>query len=83
MTEREICTMYREAKNRNAQLQIMAELNNVSRNEIIMILVRNGEKLSSRVIEQLFRRLDTLDAQIHEREKEYREIVKVLSGGKI
>jgi predicted patatin/cPLA2 family phospholipase len=75
--------MYREAKNRNAQLQIMAELNNVSRNEIIMILVRNGEKLSSRVIEQLFRRLDTLDAQIHEREKEYREIVKVLSGGKI
>ena len=35
MTEREICIMYREARNQNTQLQILAELNDVNRNEII------------------------------------------------
>ena len=45
MTEREICIMYREARNQNTQLQVLAELNDVSRNEIIRILVKNGEKL--------------------------------------
>lgn len=82
MTEREICIMYRDAKNQNTQLQILADLNGTSRIEIIKILVRNGEKLPSRVISQLCRRLDVLDAQIHEREREYREIVQALSGGK-
>ena len=81
MTEREICIMYREAKNQNSQLQILAELNDVSRNEIIRILVKNGEKLPSRVINQLYKRLDVLEAQISEREKEYKEIVRALNGG--
>ena len=78
MTEREICIMYREAKNQNSQLQILAELNDVSRNEIIRILVKNGEKLPSRAISQLYKRLDVLEAQISEREKEYKEIVRAL-----
>lgn len=65
--------MYRDARNQNTQLQILAELNDVSRNEIIRILVKNGEKLPSRVINQLYKRLDVLEAQISEREKEYRE----------
>lgn len=81
MTEREICIMYREAKNQNSQLQILAELNGVSRNEIIRILVKNGEKLPSRAINQLYKRLDVLEAQISEREKEYKEIVRALNGG--
>lgn len=81
MTEREICIMYREAKNQNSQLQILAELNDVSRNEIIRILVKNGEKLPSRAINQLYKRLDVLEAQISEREKEYKEIVRALNGG--
>ncbi len=81
MTEREICIMYREARNQNTQLQILAELNDVNRNEIIRILVKNGEKLPSRVINQLYKRLDVLEAQISEREKEYREIVQALNGG--
>lgn len=81
MTEREICIMYREARNQNTQLQILAELNDVSRNEIIRILVKNGEKLPSRAINQLYKRLDVLEAQISEREKEYKEIVRALNGG--
>lgn len=52
----------------------------MSRNEIIRILVKNGEKLPSRVINQLYKRLDVLEAQISEREKEYREIVRALKG---
>lgn len=82
MTEREICLSYREAKNRNTQLQVLAELNGTSRVRIIGILLKNGEKLSDRVISQLYKRLDVLDAQISEREREYREIVQALSGGK-
>ena len=72
--------MYRDARNQNTQLQILAELNDVSRNEIIRILVKNGEKLPSRVINQLYKRLDVLEAQISEREKESREIVRAVNG---
>ena len=54
----------------------------MSRIEIIKILVRNGETLPSRAINQLYKRLDALEAQISEREKEYREIVQALNGGK-
>jgi cell division protein FtsB len=82
VTEREICIMYRGAKNQNAQIQILVDLSSMSRIEIIKILVRNGEKLPSRAINQLYKRLDALEAQISEREKEYREIVQALNGGK-
>ena len=80
MTEREICRSYREAKKQNVQLQILAELNGVSRVRIIGILLRNGETVSSSVIKQLYKRLETLEAQISEREKEYLEIAQALSG---
>ena len=82
MTEREICTSYRNAAKQTAQIQILAELNGMSRMQIITILLRNGEKLPERTINQLYKRLDDLDAQISEREREYREIVKALNGGK-
>lgn len=64
----------------NLQLQILAELNGVSRVRIIGILLRNGETVSSSVIKQLYKRLETLEAQISEREKEYLEIAQALSG---
>lgn len=80
MTEKEICLMYREAKNKDIQLNILAELNDVNRNEIIRILVKNGNELSQRVINQMYKRLDVLDMQISERQKEYREIVRALNG---
>lgn len=72
---------YREAKNRDTQLQVLAELNSMSRVRIIGILVKNGEKVSDKVTNQLYKRLDVLDAQISEREREYREIVRALNGG--
>lgn len=79
MTEREICLMYRGAKNQDLQLQILAELNGVSRNEIIRILMQNGEKIPSHVIRKLYRRLEALEAQISEKEREYREIAQALN----
>ncbi|MCX4292248.1 MAG: hypothetical protein OSJ36_10715 [Odoribacter sp.] len=53
----------------------------MSRVRIIGILVKNGEKVSDKVANQLYKRLDVLDAQISEREREYREIVQALNGG--
>lgn len=70
-----------EARNQVTQLQVLAELNDTDRNQIIGILVKNGETIPERVISQLYRRLDTLNAQISEREREYRGIVRALSGG--
>lgn len=69
VTEKEICLMYREAKNKDLQLSILAELNDVSRNEIIRILVKNGDKLSVRVINQLYKRLDVRCADYRETER--------------
>lgn len=82
MTEWEICLSYREAKNRNTQLQVLAELNGTSRVRIIGILLKNGEKLPDRVIGKLYKQLDVLETQISEREREYREIVQALKGRK-
>lgn len=41
-TPNEICRAYRLAKDRTKQIQIMAELNGVSKEEIIKTLVRGG-----------------------------------------
>lgn len=80
MTEREICISYREAKHKRKQIPIIADLSEKSRQEIIGILLRNGENVMKQDIEHLYKRLDTLDAQIAEREREYRAIVKALTG---
>lgn len=81
MTEHEICSLYRGARNKATQLQVLAELNDIGRNRIIEILVKNGEEIPDRVTRQLYRRLDALDTQISEREKEYNSIVRALNGG--
>lgn len=80
MTEREICLSYREAKDKKKQIPILADLSELSKPEIIGILLRNGESVAKQDIERLYKRIDTLDAQITEREKEYRAIVKALTG---
>lgn len=80
MTEREICLSYREAKDKRKQIPILADLSQMSRPEIIGILLRNGESVAKQDIERLYKRLDTLDAQIADREREYRAIVKALTG---
>lgn len=43
MAENEICRRYRQSIDRGEQIQILAELNCVPRQEIIRILVHNGE----------------------------------------
>lgn len=80
MTEYEICCLYRESRNHVTQLQILAELNATDRNQIIGILVKNGEEIPERVIGQLYKRLDELDAQISALEKEYKGIIRALNG---
>lgn len=82
MTEKEICRSYRGAKHKGQQIQILAELNSVKNLEIIKILVRNGEKLPASTVNTLFKRLDKLDMQILELEREYKEIAAALKGEK-
>lgn len=80
MTDREICSMYRWAKNKGEQIQILSELNEMEPLEIISILVKNKEKLPKSVLNRLYKKLDILNMQILEKEKEYRGIVQALGG---
>lgn len=82
MSEREICSDYRNAKDRNEQIKVMAELNGIDRMEVMRILVKNGERLTCRVSGQLERRLETLNRKIAKLEQEYREITWIINGGK-
>ena len=97
MPDEEICRRYRQSIDRGEQIQILAELNCVPREEIIRTLVRNGEKVrlplptrgkkrntemtDKEYTAALFHRLDVLDREIAKREREYREIVAVMQGG--
>ena len=62
------------------QIQILTELTCKSKYQIIGILLRNGEKVPKSIENQLYKRLDALDAQIFECEMEYKEIVTALTG---
>lgn len=59
---------------------ILTELTCKSKYQIIGILLRNGEKVPKSIANQLYKRLDALDAQIFECEMEYKEIVTALTG---
>lgn len=83
MTEREICLSYQRARNPNAQLEILAELNGVDRKDIIKILIEHGEKLPRPAIKWLHKRLDMLKRQIAEREQEYKEKAMKQSYGRL
>lgn len=82
MSEREICSDYRNAKDRNEQITVLAELNGIGRIDVIRILVKNGERLTCKVSSQLERRLDTLNGKIAKLEQEYHEITWLINGGK-
>jgi TolA-binding protein len=75
--------MYREAKDQDKQLQILAELSGKSKAEVIKILIQNGEKLSDKEVGRMHKQLDKLNAKIVELEKEYREIAQTLEYRKI
>lgn len=80
MTDREICYSYRSARHKAQQIQILAELNGTNNLEIIKVLVRNGEKLPASTVNALYKRLDKLDMQILELEREYKAIAAALKG---
>lgn len=96
MTDGEICRDYHNAKDRSEQIQILADRNVTSRDKIIKVLLRNGEKVmiplarrgkrrkremtEKEYYRALFKRLDHLDAVIAEAESEYRDIVAVIKG---
>ncbi len=80
MTAREICYSYRSAKHKAQQIQILAELNGVDSLEIIKVLVHGGEQLPDSMVNKLFKRLDKLEMEIREREREYKAIAAALKG---
>ena len=80
MTAREICYSHRSAKHKAQQIQILAELNGVDSLEIIKVLVHGGEQLPDSMVNKLFKRLDKLEMEIREREREYKAVAAALKG---
>lgn len=80
MTDYEICYSYRNAKCQEQQIQVLADLNATEKTQIIAVLIKNGEEIPGKITKRLYKRLDTLEKQIREREREYREIAAALKG---
>lgn len=68
------------ARHKAQQIQILAELNDTDSLEIIKALVRGGERLPDSTVNKLFKRLDKLEMEIREREREYKAIAAALKG---
>ena len=80
MTAREICRSYHNARHKAQQIQILAELNGVDSLEIIKVLAHGREELPDSTVNKLFKRLDKLEMEIREREREYKAIAAALKG---
>ena len=81
MTEWEICSSYKHAKYKNRQIGVLAELNGMDWIAVVGILVRNGEKIPRETITRMYKKLDALEIQIAEKEREYERIAGILQGG--
>lgn len=91
MTRGEITRAYRQSRDKGAQVNILAELNMVSRIRIIEILSENGEEVrislpsrgkkrtkefsESEYRKALIKRMDELEVRIVQLETEYKEII--------
>ena len=98
MGKSEICRSHREAQNRAEQIQVLAELNGVSREQIIRILLDGGEdvrvtvngkrwaeirKMSdAQYAAALKSKMRALETGIKKKEEQYREFSMVLEGVK-
>lgn len=80
MSVGEICRDYRWSKNQDEQIRILSDLNVADPVEIILILHENGEQLTNHAHSQLQRRMDVLNSEIVDREREYRRIVAAVNG---
>ena len=81
MIASEICRSYHSARHKAQQIQILAELNDTDSLEIIKVLVHGGEELPDSTVNKLFKRLDKLEMEIREREREYKAIAAALKAG--
>lgn len=80
MSDGEICREYRWARNQDEQIRVLSDLNVADPVEIILILHENGEQLTNHAHSQLQQRLDVLNDEIVDREREYRRIAAALNG---
>ncbi len=80
MTEKEICSSYRKGSKPSEQIKILTELTLMSKAQIIGILLKNGENVPKKITDELFKRMDKLEDEIADREREYTEIAKALKG---
>lgn len=83
MTDQEICISYKGARRSNEQVQILADLNDASKTEIVRILVKNNVELARATIKYLHKRLDQLDTRIVRKELKCREIDENRHPGKL
>ena len=80
MTESEIVSMYRDAKNKSAQISILTELNATRRSKIIGILSRAGQEIPEKEQNRLMAKIDRMGRKIKDLEKEYAEICRDITG---
>ena len=66
---------YTEKQNHpDRQIPILAQLNGMSKTEIIGILIWKGEELPKRTVNQIDRKMKSLKKKIAAAEKEYKEM---------
>lgn len=87
MTEVEICKEYREAKNPRMQIGILADLNVCEKEDILKILILNGQDVTvagpkkpgqkgDKVLSLMFSLLDEVEAEVYAAEQKYKAIVE-------
>lgn len=89
MTDAEICREFREAKNPKAQIEILADLNLCSKNDILKILMMNGQDVTpagpkkpggdnDKVLQLMYDTLDEIEDEIRIWEKKYKAVVETM-----
>lgn len=87
MTEKEICREFNEAKNKGTQVGILADLNVCDKEQILRILILNGQDVTAagprkpggdkdKVLNLMYALLDEMEEQIKATEKRYLNIVE-------
>ncbi len=84
VNENEICRSFRLAKSKRTQMVILSELNLCSKDDILRILVTNGEDICgiggsrNKNIEKILGILDEIDTEIKDAEHRYLNVVNSL-----
>ena len=87
MTENEICREYNKAKDKKLQIGILADMNVCNKEDILKILIRNGQDVSvaapkkpgskgDKVLQALYSLLDEADERVREAERQYTNIAE-------